>query len=417
MKKSTCHYFLVYLLFLFICGVFFLYHKHLIGNDSTISEWLINYTGGFTRRGLIGQICILFAENLNLNLRFTIFIFQTIILFVYFCLLFLFFSKINVNKIMLLSIFSPIFILYPLAEIEVLARKELFVFSFFLIYLLIQDIKIKSFFVFFVLPIIILIWEPVVFFFPFLIALEIINNKYKNFKKFLFQGFYIFVPAIIITILIIFNPISDENHEVMKNYLKINFSENCYMSCALLKSKSTFYQQFNPLRVYNFEVVIRYILIMIIGFSPLLYLSHFSKLKLKKIFFFDQFNSLLIPQLILISPVLLLFAMGYDWGRWVNISYVFSSLFYFYLYKNNFISIKIIYPTFLKKIINNRKLFIAIFIIFCFGWNQKTAMSGDIATNPLWKVPYNTSKIIFGWQNFRILQDNPLTIWHKKFVE
>jgi len=371
MKINISKYFLIYLLFLFSFGFFFLYHKHLVMNDSTVSEWLINYSGGFTKRGLIGQICIWFAENLNLSLRFTIFIFQTIILFVYFCLLFLFFNKINVNKIMLLSIFSPIFILYPIAEIEVLARKELFVFSFFLIYLLIQDIKIKSLFVFIVLPIVILIWEPVVFFFPFLITLEIINNKYKNFKKFLFQGTYIFIPAIIIAILIIFNPISAENHEVMENYLKINFNESCYMSCALLKSKSTIYQQFNPLRVYNFEAVIRYILIMIIGFGPLLYLSHFSKLKLKKLFFFDQFNSLLIPQLILISPVLLLFAIGYDWGRWVNISYVFSCLFYYYLYKNNFISIKIIYPTFLKKIINNKKLFIAIFIIFCFGGIKK----------------------------------------------
>ena len=396
MKINISKYFLIYLLFLFSFSFFFLYHKYLVMNDSTISEWLINYSGGFTKRGLIGQICIWFAENLNLSLRFTIFIFQTIILFVYFCLLFLFFNKINVDKIMLFSIFSPIFILYPLAEIEVLARKELFVFSFFLIYLLIQDIKIKSLFVFIVLPIVILIWEPVVFFFPFLITLEIINNKYKNFKKFLFQGTYIFIPAIIIAILIIFNPISAENHEVMENYLKINFNENCYMSCAFLKSKSTIYQQFNPLRLYNFEVVIRYILIMIIGFGPLLYLSHFSKLKLKKLFFFDQFNSLLIPQLILISPVLLLFAIGYDWGRWVNISYVFSCLFYYYLYKNNFISIKIIYPTFLKKIINNKKLFIAIFIIFCFGWNQKTAITGDVASFPGYRIPVKIiNKILF----------------------
>ena len=396
MKINISKYFLIYLLFLFSFGFFFLYHKHLVMNDSTISEWLINYSGGFTKRGLIGQICIWFAENLNLSLRFTIFIFQTIILFVYFCLLFLFFNKINVDKIMLFSIFSPIFILYPLAEIEVLARKELFVFSFFLIYLLIQDIKIKSLFVFIVLPIVILIWEPVVFFFPFLITLEIINNKYKNFKKFLFQGTYIFIPAIIIAILIIFNPISAENHEVMENYLKINFNESCYMSCALLKSKSTIYQQFNPLRVYNFEAVIRYILIMIIGFGPLLYLSHFNKLKLKKLFFFDQFNSLLIPQLILISPVLLLFAIGYDWGRWVNISYVFSCLFYYYLYKNNFISIKIIYPTFLKKIINHRKLFIAIFIIFCFGWNQKTAITGDVASFPGYRIPVKIiNKMLF----------------------
>ena len=387
MKKSTCHYFLVYLLFLFICGVFFLYHKHLVGNDSTISEWLINYTGGFTKRGIIGQICIWFAENLNLNLRFIIFFFQTIILFIYFSLIFLFFNKINVNKIMLFSIFSPIFILYPIAEIEVLARKELFIFSFLLTYLLIKNKNFKSSFIFFVLPICILIWEPVVFFFLFLIALEVINNKYKNTKEILLRGIYIFIPSIIVAIYIILNPISVENHGIMENYLKTNFNENCYMSCALLKIKSTIYQQFNPLRVYNIEVVIRYILIMIIGFGPLLFLSYYSKLKLKKLFFFSNFNNLFTPQLILLSPVLLLFAMGYDWGRWVNISYVFANLFYFYLYKNNLISLNIIYPSILKKILNNRRLFIIVFIIFCFGWNQKTAITGDVASFPGYRIP------------------------------
>ena len=37
---------------------FFLEIKHDVGNDSTISEWLINYSGGFTKRGIIGQISI-----------------------------------------------------------------------------------------------------------------------------------------------------------------------------------------------------------------------------------------------------------------------------------------------------------------------------------------------------------------------
>ncbi len=396
MKIKISKYFVIYLSILFLFSLFFLYHKHTVGNDSTISEWLINYEGGFTRRGIIGQICIWFAENLNIKLRFTIFIFQTIILFFYFYLLFLFFNKIKVNKIMMLSIFSPIFILYPVAEIEVLARKELFVFCFFLIYLLIKNIKIKSLFIFISLPIIVLIWEPVAFFLPFLLILEIINNKYKNFKVFILRNTIIFIPTIIILFLIILNPISADNHEVMKNFLKTNFNENCYMSCALLHHKSTISQQFNPLIVYNFEVVIRYILIMVIGFGPLLYLSHLSKLKIKNLFFFNNFKSLLIPQLVLISPVILLFAMMYDWGRIVNISYTFSILFYYYLYKNNFISIKIVYPNFLKTILNNKKLFIALFIIFCFGWNQKTAITGDVASFPGYRIPYKTmTKILF----------------------
>ena len=303
---------------------------------------------------------------------------------------------IYVNKIMLFSIFSPIFILYPIAEIEVLARKELFIFSFLLTYLLIKNKNFKSSFIFFVLPICILIWEPVVFFFPFLIALEVINNKYKNTKEILLRGIYIFIPSIIVAIYIILNPISVENHGIMENYLKTNFNENCYMSCALLKIKSTIYQQFNPLRVYNIEVVIRYILIMIIGFGPLLFLSYYSKLKLKKLFFFGNFNNLFTPQLILLSPVLLLFAMGYDWGRWVNISYVFANLFYFYLYKNNLISLNIIYPSILKKILNNKRFFIIVFIIFCFGWNQKTAITGDIASFPGYRIPVKIiQKVLF----------------------
>ena len=68
MKKNISNYLLIYLSVLFIFAVFFLYHKHNVGNDSTISEWFINYTGGFTKRGIIGQICIWFAENLNLSL-------------------------------------------------------------------------------------------------------------------------------------------------------------------------------------------------------------------------------------------------------------------------------------------------------------------------------------------------------------
>ncbi len=46
---------LLYLIIIAFFAVFYLYTKHNIGNDSSISEWLINYNGGFTRRGLGGE--------------------------------------------------------------------------------------------------------------------------------------------------------------------------------------------------------------------------------------------------------------------------------------------------------------------------------------------------------------------------
>ena len=88
------------------------------------------------------------------------------------------------------------------------------------------------------------------------------------------------------------------------------------------------------------------------------------------------------------------------------------------LYKNNHINVDYEKMSMKLSFFRNKKTLVTIiFIIFAFGWNQKTARSGDIATNPLWKVPYNTSKRIFGFDSFRIYQDSLFSIWHKKYVE
>ena len=61
--------YLLYLIIIAFFAVFYLYSKHSIGNDSSISEWLINYNGGFTRRGMGGEITIFFADLFNISLR------------------------------------------------------------------------------------------------------------------------------------------------------------------------------------------------------------------------------------------------------------------------------------------------------------------------------------------------------------
>jgi len=53
--KKFNNYFFIYLSLLFLFGIFWLYIKHLVGNDSTISEWFINYQGGFKDGQLNGK--------------------------------------------------------------------------------------------------------------------------------------------------------------------------------------------------------------------------------------------------------------------------------------------------------------------------------------------------------------------------
>ena len=380
----------------------FLNEKHVVENDSTISEWLINYSGGFTKRGIIGQLNVYLSYLFKINLRDSILILQILILLTYFLSLYFFFKNIKINKLMMLSIFTPIFILYPVAEIEVLARKEIFIFCIFLTYLTIEQYKFKIIYKVFLLPLAILIWEPVIFFIPFWIALDIINHKLSNFREIIYKILPSFLPSLSVALYIITNPISLDNHQILSEFLKNEFNEICYMSCALLKSKSTIYQQFyGNFHKYSFEVFLRYFLIIIIGFGPLFILSFNSKINVKNLFFFKSFSNLLLPILLLLSPVIILFAMGYDWGRWVNISYFFAIVFYFYLYKNNFLEINISALNKVLNILNNKKIFFIIFVFFCLGWSPKTAVSGDVASFPGYRIPYKAFKIInFKYLNF-----------------
>ena len=42
----------------------------------------------------------------------------------------------------------------------------------------------------------------------------------------------------------------------------------------------------------------------------------------------------------------------------------------------------------------NKKIFVILIIFYCFGWNPKTVMTGDVASFPGYRIPYKTLKII-----------------------
>ena len=407
---NSIKYFKLYISILFIFSVFYLYGKYNVGNDSTVSEWLINYEGGFTKRGLIGQIAIHISEFLNISLRQSILFFQIFSIGLYYLLLINFFKSVKFNKIILLSIFTPIFLLYPVAEIEVLGRKEIIIFSFYLIYLTLQNFRQKNYFRIFLLPLLMLVWEPVIFFFIFWLIVDYIEDAFEKNYKSLFKYLLTYIPAILIGAYIALNPISEIAHKNMAIFLKENFNENCYMSCALLLSKSSIYDQFKlNFDIFSFGIFLRYFLIILIGFGPLFILIKFSQ--------FNKLNSKIFLFIIML-PIFVLFLMMSDWGRIVNIFYTFSIISFLYLYKKKLVLINNgILENFFVKIFNKKYIYVIFFIIFCFGWNPKTSLTGDIGTNPLWKIPYNASKKILGFDSLRLFQDNPFIKWHKKYIE
>jgi hypothetical protein len=130
MSYKEKKYFLLYLSFLFIFGSIFLFNKHTVGNNWTMSEWLINYQGGFTRRGFLGNLAFELATFFNLKIRFVIFLLQTIFYFFFLIVIYNFLKDIKINFLSRLAIYTPIFLLFPIAEIESLVRKETVIFIF-----------------------------------------------------------------------------------------------------------------------------------------------------------------------------------------------------------------------------------------------------------------------------------------------
>ena len=67
----------------------------------------------------------------------------------------------------------------------------------------------------------------------------------------------------------------------------------------------------------------------------------------------------------------------------------------FSLLKNEKINLNtaILKRNFLYKI--KGKMFVILFIIFCFGWNPKTVMTGDVASFPGYRIPVKVINKVF----------------------
>ena len=56
MKNLNYNFYLkIYLISLFFLATFYFFQKYNNPVEWTISEWLVNYQGGFTRRGFLGE--------------------------------------------------------------------------------------------------------------------------------------------------------------------------------------------------------------------------------------------------------------------------------------------------------------------------------------------------------------------------
>ena len=380
----------LYFAILSFLTVYYLISTNTLLTNNAMSEWLINYQGGFVRRGLVGEVLLNIHKLSDITLRYLVFYFEILILSIFLFLIFKFFQNIYLNQFLIFLFFCPIFLIYPLAENEVLIRKEYLLLSIYIFYLILLLKNNYSFFliILILLPVMNLIWDGMIFYIIFFIFAFLCKKNLK--KKEIIYFILSFLPYLISLFFVIIAKSDPNGFEKMC----ISLNENCFGAMYALDKTLLWNIEYVTSR-FKLEYLITHLIIIIFCFTPTILYSYFDDFKFN-IGIFSEKKILLKINLLLIFSMFLFMLIGYDWGRWINIGYSFSILTLFFLIKNSnidFYSNKI--SLFFDKFsINNRKIFYFLFFCYTFTWNMKVIMTDDIGSFPYYRIITKSLKIV-----------------------
>ena len=259
--------FSIYLSILLIFIVFFLASVHNSPVNNSMAEWVINYQGGFTRRGFLGELVFQVSQIFNFQLRKSFLVLQILIYIGYFLSIYFFFKKINNNYLLTLAIFSPLFFIFSLAELEALGRKDILMFlvfiNNFLIYFKYKNLNYNYVYFFLTFPIVFLTHEIFIIYIGYFLAFFIILEKKINYVFFI--KFFLTIFFIIFFLdLVISNQFTKEDLDLLCKNLKEKSNENCGLAPHSMISNISSYKSEVG---WQLPHVIRYILIFIFGFN------------------------------------------------------------------------------------------------------------------------------------------------------
>ena len=174
-------YFFIYLSFIFLSSVFFITKTYKLDVNNSIAEWIINYQGGFGRRGFLGEVFSQISLIFNFQIRKLILFFLYIFLICYYAMAFFYLKDFKKNYLFTLSLFSPLVFMFPISELEALGRKDMLIPLLFLSFCFLfkkLNFYFLSIFLLILYSILLLTHEVSIFYLPFfyLLLLFKMNN-------------------------------------------------------------------------------------------------------------------------------------------------------------------------------------------------------------------------------------------------
>ncbi len=351
LKKNILFFYFIYLLFgIYIYSIL---QINEFPQKYVFTEWLINYQGGFIRRGFLGELIFYLSTTLNIEIKFLILIFQLLFYSIYFIFYYFLFSKIKINFFWVLIIFSPILFAYPLIELMSLGRKDILIISLFLIYSSINYRSLNSLYFSFIFFFGVSTFvHEITFFYLFHYLMIFYINKEFNLKtkieKFHIYIFFSFLIFLLYLNLFLHNrAIIDE---IINSY---NYKEITAYSGAFSHLEPNLLTVLRGTLSHATIInVTKFLIVFLLNSFPFLYFIKFKNIK-----YFSTKN-IFVLFFILSLPI---YALVLDWGRVIYLNHNFFSILLLIYFRFNLINLE-----YLNVKINNlnikSKVFLFIFV-------------------------------------------------------
>ena len=388
-KNFLINYFLI--IIVISSSIYFLWLVKLLNDFPwryVFTDWIINYKGGYIRRGLLGEVSINLSNFLDLKIKYVFFLIHLFIYLLFHLLFYKYFSNFKRNYVFYLLCFSPLVFLYPIATFEAFARKEIFYITFFLLNCYLSIKIYNRNIIFFTTNLFILlsyfIHESSLFFINFFYLSYFVFLKKNNYKIKLSEIFFIFIIYLIVLFLL-FIPVTDDKLSTMVFFINQNFFEITEFSGSISWLQRSGLSAFSFLEdnYISMKYIFQNILFLhfLIIFLYLLYINNFFRSG-KYVFVFTI--------LVFFSP-LVLFTVGNDWGRFVYILYNFCLIFTFYcLYDDKKIFVKIDKLPIITNLDYKFKLFFTVSYISL--WTPKIFFFDKVEFFPLFNLIFDLIK-------------------------
>jgi len=325
-KKQIWYFFLFFLVFVFITTIAIGISGYLVNDPFKMGDWLINFQGGFVRRGLFGEMIYQISSISHISPGLFVLFFQISFYAIFFIFSFILLKNqknILPYALLIISPFIFTFQIYTEYPSQGGFRKEIIyfaLFAFFVYSAKFHSIKKldKTFYLSLLLfSVLILVHEMLILFLPYFLIAYI--SKLGLNKKRFFKIIIFLIPSLISFILCIYFK-GKESHSIAiyESLSNLNYpieKLDGQGAISYLNSSTSDGMRLVKESIYGINYLISYFLILV--FATIAYLPIFHKLK--KIF--SNSYSLILGTLSVIGTIALSI-VALDWGRFIYIHLV-----------------------------------------------------------------------------------------------